>query len=51
VLEDKGRALRLREAARKKAVENYSLETQAKRYLRLYEKLLYIPIKELEAHN
>jgi len=40
VLKDEGRALRLREAARKKAIENYSLEIQAKSYLKLYKKLL-----------
>ena len=39
ILEDESRALKLREAARKKAEEKYSLETQAKRYVSLYKKL------------
>jgi len=42
VLEDENRVLNLRKAAREKAIRNYCLEAQAKRYLRLYEKLLYI---------
>jgi len=41
VLEDENRSLKFRKAAREKAVEKCSLETQAKRYLGLYEKLLY----------
>lgn len=40
ILEDENRAFKLREAARKKAVEKYSLEIQAKRYVSLYKKLL-----------
>jgi len=40
ILEDEDRALKLRKAARKKAVEKYSLGIQAKRYASLYEKLL-----------
>jgi len=41
ILEDEPRAIKLGEAARKKAVKNYSLEIQAKRYLELYKKLLH----------
>lgn len=40
ILEDENRALRLREAARKKAVEKYSLKIQAERYVDLYKALL-----------
>ncbi len=40
VLEDESRILKLGEAARKKAVKEFALEIQAKRYLSLYEKLL-----------
>lgn len=40
ILEDENRAFKLGESARKKAVEKYSLEIQARRYLSLYEKLL-----------
>lgn len=40
VLEDEERASKLGEVARKKAVEEYSLEVQAKRYLELYKNLL-----------
>lgn len=40
ILEDENRALKLREAARKKAVEKYSLTIQARKYLNLWGKLL-----------
>ena len=40
MLEDKVRVLRLVEAAPKERIENYSLEIQAKRYLKHYERLL-----------
>jgi len=40
ILEDENRTLKLREAARKRAVEKYSSEIQAKRYMSLYKKLL-----------
>ena len=40
ILEDENRAFKLGESARKKAVETYSLETQAKKYTKLYEELL-----------
>jgi len=40
ILEDEKRAPKLGEAARKKVVEEYSLETQARRYLSIYSQLL-----------
>ncbi len=40
ILEDENRALKLREAARKKAVEKYSLEIQAGQYKSLYRSLV-----------
>lgn len=40
ILEDENRAFKLREVARKKAVEKYSLEIQAERYVDLYKALL-----------
>jgi len=39
ILEDKDRALKLRNAARKKSMEEYSIEMQTKRYKRLYEEV------------
>jgi len=40
ILEDENRALKLREAARKKAQREYSLKIQAERYVDLYKSLL-----------
>ena len=40
ILEDENRALKLREATRKKAVEKYTLKIQAERYVDLYKALL-----------
>lgn len=46
ILEDENRAFKLREAARRKAVEKYTLKIQAERYVDLYKALLQSRIQE-----